>query len=92
MTLAINELGYKPKMVGGAMVGLQATVFKQKLGPALNGIINYETWVPAQATPDSDAFLKIYQSRAAAEGATPRMRSRCEIGRISAPEWRRASP
>ena len=71
MTLAINELGYKPKMVGGAMVGLQATVFKQKLGPALNGIINYETWVPAQATDATNAFLKIYQARAAGEGVDP---------------------
>jgi len=71
MTLAINELGYKPKMVGGAMVGLKATVFKQKLGPALNGIVNYETWVPSMATPESDAFLKIYQSRAQAEGVDP---------------------
>ena len=26
--------GYKPKMFGGAMVGLQATVFKDKLGPS----------------------------------------------------------
>ena len=48
MRKPINELGYKPKMIGGAMVGLQATVFKTKLGPALNGIINYETWVPAR--------------------------------------------
>ncbi len=71
MTLAINELGYKPKMVGGAMVGLQATVFKQKLGPALNGIVNYETWVPSMLTPASDTFLKTYQSRAAAEGVDP---------------------
>jgi branched-chain amino acid transport system substrate-binding protein len=71
MTRAIKEIGYKPKMVGGAMVGLQATVFKQKLGPALNGIINYETWVPAQGTPESDAFLKTYQSRAGAEGVDP---------------------
>jgi len=71
MTLSINELGYKPKLVGGAMVGLQATVFKTKLGPALNGIINYETWVPSQATPATNDFLKIYQSRAAAEGVDP---------------------
>jgi branched-chain amino acid transport system substrate-binding protein len=71
MTLAINELDYKPKMVGGAMVGLQATVFKQKLGPALNGIVNYETWVPSMANAASDAFLKIYQSRAASEGVDP---------------------
>ena len=30
------------------MVGLQATVFKNKLGPQLNGIVNYETWVPSE--------------------------------------------
>ena len=71
MVLAIKELGYKPKMLGGAMVGLQATVFKNKLGPALNGIINYETWVPSQATPATNEFLKVYQARAAAEGVDP---------------------
>ena len=71
MVLAINEAGYKPKMVGGAMVGLQATVFKQKLGPLLNGFINYETWVPSMTTPTADAFLKEYQSRAKAEGVDP---------------------
>ena len=37
MVNSINELGFKPKMVGGAMVGLQATVFKTRLGPLLNG-------------------------------------------------------
>ncbi|MGB6996754.1 MAG: amino acid ABC transporter substrate-binding protein, partial [Pseudolabrys sp.] len=43
LVLAINELNYKPKIIGGAMVGLQATVFKSKLGAKLNGIIKYET-------------------------------------------------
>jgi branched-chain amino acid transport system substrate-binding protein len=71
MVQTINELGYKPKMVGGAMVGLQATVFKTKLGPQLNGIVNYETWVPSQATPATTDFLKIYQARAGAEGVDP---------------------
>ena len=47
MVKAVNELNYTPKMLGGAMVGLQATVFKNQLGPLLNGIINYETWVPS---------------------------------------------
>src|SRR4029077_4061279 len=42
-----NELGLKPKMMGGAMVGLQATAFKDKLKSKLNGIVNYETWVPS---------------------------------------------
>ncbi len=45
---AVNETGFKPKMIGGAMVGLQATVFKMQLGPLLNGIVNYDTWVPAK--------------------------------------------
>jgi branched-chain amino acid transport system substrate-binding protein len=71
MVKAINEIGYKPKMVGGAMVGLQATVFKTQLGPLLNGFVNYETWVPSMMTPSADAFLKVYQSRAAAEGVDP---------------------
>src|SRR2546423_13789795 len=47
MVKAINEIGFKPKMLGGAMVGLQASVFKTQLGPLLNGIANYETWIPA---------------------------------------------
>ena len=34
MVKAVNEIGFKPKMFGGAMVGLQATVFKNKLGPS----------------------------------------------------------
>jgi ABC-type branched-subunit amino acid transport system substrate-binding protein len=46
MVKAVNEVGFKPKMIGGAMVGLQATVFKNQLGPLLNGWVNYETWVP----------------------------------------------
>ena len=71
MVNSINELGYKPKMVGGAMVGLQATVFKTRLGPSLNGIVNYETWVPSQANAETNEFLKVYQSKAGAEGVDP---------------------
>lgn len=73
MVRTINEVGFKPKMVGGAMVGLQATAIKTQLGPLLNGFVNYETWVPSKQmmTPDVEAFLKEYQSRAAAEGVDP---------------------
>ena len=72
ITLAINELNYKPKMIGGAMVGLQATVFKQKLGSKLNGIVNYETWVPSpKALAPAAEFFKKYQARAGAEGVDP---------------------
>jgi branched-chain amino acid transport system substrate-binding protein len=72
MLLAANEIGFKPKMMGGAMVGLQATVFKDKLKSKLNGIVNYETWVPSQKlmAPAAD-FFKKYQDRAKAEGVDP---------------------
>jgi branched-chain amino acid transport system substrate-binding protein len=72
ITLAINEANYKPKLIGGAMVGLQATVFKSKLGPKLNGIVNYETWVPSdKMMAPAAAFFAKYQERAKAEGVDP---------------------
>jgi len=73
MLKAVNEVGYKPKMIGGAMVGLQATAFKNQLGPLLNGIVNYETWVPDKKLTfaGTDDFFKKYQARAAAEGVDP---------------------
>ena len=73
MVRAVNEVGFKPKMVGGAMVGLQATVFKNQLGPLLNGWVNYETWVPSKemSLASTDEFLKKYQARAAAAGVDP---------------------
>ncbi len=73
MVKAVNEVGFKPKMAGGAMVGLQATVFKNQLGPLLNGWTNYETWVPSKEMllPSTEAFLKKYQAKAAAAGVDP---------------------
>jgi len=70
---SINEIGFKAKIVGGAMVGIQATAIKRQLGPMLNGITNYETWVPAKTMefPGVNEFLKKYQARADAEGVDP---------------------
>jgi len=70
---AANEIGLNPKMFGGAMVGLQALVFKNKLKQKLNGIVNYETWVPdkKQMYEGTEAFFKEYQSRAKAAGVDP---------------------
>jgi branched-chain amino acid transport system substrate-binding protein len=72
LALSASELGLKPKMMGGAMVGLQATVFKNKLKSKLNGIVNYETWVPSPKlmAPAAD-FFKTYQSRATGLGIDP---------------------
>ena len=67
-----KELGLKPKVFGGAMVGLQATVFKDRLKSKLNGIVNYETWVPSpKLMAPAEAFFKIYQERAKAAGVDP---------------------
>jgi branched-chain amino acid transport system substrate-binding protein len=69
---AANELNFTPKMLGGAMVGLQATAFKDKLKSKLNGIVNYETWVPSpKLMAPAAAFFKIYQERAKAAGVDP---------------------
>lgn len=70
LVLAANEIGLTPKMFGGALVGLQATFFKDKLKGKLNGIVNYETWVPdaKQMYDGTEAFFKEYQSRAKAAG------------------------
>jgi branched-chain amino acid transport system substrate-binding protein len=72
MLLSAGELGLKPKMMGGGMVGLQATAIKNKLKSRLNGIVNYETWVPSAKlmAPAAD-FFKKYQARAPGLGIDP---------------------
>jgi len=72
MLLSANELGLKPKMFGGAMVGLQATAIKAKLKSHLNGVVNYDNWVPSpkMMAPAAD-FFKKYQARAPGLGIDP---------------------
>jgi branched-chain amino acid transport system substrate-binding protein len=73
MVRAVNEIGFKPKMIGGGMVGLQATAIKTQLGPLLNGFISYDFWlpVPKMQFAGVDDLIKRYQARAAAEGVDP---------------------
>jgi branched-chain amino acid transport system substrate-binding protein len=73
MVRAVNELGFKPKAVGGAMVGLQSSAIKAQLGPLLNGIINYEFWLPVSKMqfPGVADLISRYQARAAAKGVDP---------------------
>ena len=78
MLLSANELGFKPKMMGGAMVGLQATVFKDKLKAKLNGVVNYETWVPSPKlmAPAADFFKKYQDARQGRRRRSARLLSR----------------
>jgi len=73
MVRAINEIGFKPKMIGGGMVGLQNTSIKAQLGPLLNGLVNYDFWLPVSKMqfPGVDDLMKKYQARAASEGVDP---------------------
>jgi branched-chain amino acid transport system substrate-binding protein len=73
MVRAVNEIGFKPKAIGGAMVGLQATAIKTQLGPLLNGWTNYDFWlpVPKMEFPGVADLIKKYQAKAAAEGVDP---------------------
>lgn len=73
MLRAFSEIGFLPKLLGGAMVGLQSSSLKIQLGPLLNGVVNYEFWLPARSMqyPGVMEFLSKYQARAASEGTDP---------------------
>jgi branched-chain amino acid transport system substrate-binding protein len=81
MVRAINEIGFKAKIMGGPMVGLQNTSIKALLGPQLNGFVAYDFWlpVPKMDFPGVADLIKKYQARAAAEGVDP-------LGYYMAPE------
>jgi branched-chain amino acid transport system substrate-binding protein len=70
---AIDKVGLAPKIVGGAMIGPQNGAVKAELGPLLNGLVNYEYWlpVPKMMYPGVSQMIAEYQSRAAADGADP---------------------
>src|SRR5580698_9244018 len=70
MIRAANEVGLKTKLFGGGMVGLQSTAIKVQLGPLLNGIVDYDFWLPWSklASPAGLEFLKKYQAEASAMG------------------------
>jgi branched-chain amino acid transport system substrate-binding protein len=74
MLRAAQEVGLQPKIFGGGMVGLQFTSVMQSMGPALNGIVNYDFWAPEPpmlAMPGVKEFLKEYQARAEKAGVDP---------------------
>jgi branched-chain amino acid transport system substrate-binding protein len=70
---AMNAAGLTPKVVGGAMIGPQNGIVKAALGPLLNGLVNYEYWlpVPSLMNPQIQSFMATYQSRAEKAGADP---------------------
>lgn len=67
---AAAEVGLKPRMFGGSMVGPQFAAIKTQLGPLLNGIVNFDYYVPEppMKLPGTEEFLRRYQERAIKEG------------------------
>ncbi|MBC8141398.1 MAG: amino acid ABC transporter substrate-binding protein [Armatimonadetes bacterium] len=62
----IHAHRFRPKMVGGGMIGPQNTSVKTTLGPLLNGFVNYEYWqpVPKMMFAGVQQLLNTYQARA----------------------------
>jgi branched-chain amino acid transport system substrate-binding protein len=68
---AVGETGIEPMLVGGAMIGPQSSTVQQQLGPLLNGVVNYEYWLPTSAMefPGVTELISKYQSQAAGSQA-----------------------
>jgi len=73
MLRAATELGLKTRFFGGGMVGLQFSTIKEQFGAKLNGVVDYDFWIPAETMqfPGILDFLKEYQAKAPAAGVDP---------------------
>jgi branched-chain amino acid transport system substrate-binding protein len=70
---AVNEIGVgsQVQLFGGGMVGLQFTPIMQSLGSQLNGIVNYNSYVPGMKYPGIEDFLSRYAKKAAEARVDP---------------------
>lgn len=73
MVKAATEVGLKTRLFGGGMVGLQFASIMTALGPKLNGIVNYDFWVPEPTLrfEGVEEFLAKYQKAAEGKGVDP---------------------
>jgi branched-chain amino acid transport system substrate-binding protein len=69
----VNEIGVGPdvKLFGGGMVGLAFTPIMESLGSLLNGIVNYNSYVPGMNYPGIDDFFQRYSKKAAEAKVDP---------------------
>ena len=70
---SLHELGLNSKIVGGGMTGPQTTSAKMALGPLLNGIVDFDWWMPAPKLQFDGVMdlIKRYQARAEQEKTDP---------------------
>jgi branched-chain amino acid transport system substrate-binding protein len=72
---AVNEIGVSDsvKIFGGGMVGLQFAAVMENLGSLLNGVVNYNTWLPEPSMyfDGTKDFFDKYTKRAIAAKVDP---------------------
>jgi branched-chain amino acid transport system substrate-binding protein len=68
---AANEIGLKPKMFGGTMIGLLITPIKMQLGSMMDGLVIMESYVPSFDFPGAANLIKRYRAAAAGEKIDP---------------------
>jgi branched-chain amino acid transport system substrate-binding protein len=72
---AVNEIGVADsvKIFGGGMVGLQFAAVMANLGSLLNGVVNYNTWLPEQSMyfDGTKEFFDKYTKQAIAAKVDP---------------------
>ncbi len=72
---AINEIGIGSdvKIFGGGMVGLQFTSNMESMGSLLNGVVNYNSWLPEKTMfhPGTKEFFEKYGPKAVAAKVDP---------------------
>ena len=65
---AVNEIGIgdNVKLFGGGMVGLQFGPIMENMGSLLNGVVNFNTWLPEPSMyfEGTKAFFETYAKRA----------------------------
>jgi branched-chain amino acid transport system substrate-binding protein len=70
---AANEIGFNPKLFGGAMIGMLITPIKVQLGPIINGLVISEAFVPSPKVQYAGLadLMKRYQEKAPALKTDP---------------------
>ena len=90
---AANEVQFKPKLFGGALLGLLVTGIKQQLGPLINGYVNNEFYIPApslQFTGTKEFLDRVPEARARARHRSARLHlsALCLCGRANSRQGR----
>ena len=77
---AVNEIGIgdNVKLFGGGMVGLQFGAVMENMGSLLNGVVNYNSWLPEKSMyydGTKDVLRDLHETRRGSQGRSARLLS-----------------